>query len=226
MLRLRIRKSWKKPVSALLPNHLPPTQTPLLPLSSNTSTSLRMLPTKPNALASLSNPTHNPNYRVISSSAAFVKTLPCQMEVEVKLRIPDYAAHQKLSQLLTTFHNKTHLQENVFFDGSESKLSLKRAVLCLRFYDGESLCIVCLKAKAVITDGVSRAEEDEEEIDPTIACACISNLSRLRLLDNSRILKRVREEFGCRDFTCLGGFRNVRAVHDWEGHKLKLDETQ
>ncbi|XXG52152.1 hypothetical protein AAC387_Pa03g0538 [Persea americana] len=229
MLRLRIRKSWKKPGSVLqppLPNHSPPTLTPLLLLSSNTLTSLRILPAKPSALASLSNPAHNPNYRVISSSAAFVKTPPSQMEVEVKLRIPDYAAHQKLSQLLAPFHSKTHLQENVFFDGSESELSSKRAVLRLRFYDGDSLCIVCLKAKAVITDGVSRVEEDEEEIDPTIARACVSEPSRLRLIDTSRILKRVRDEFGCTDFTCLGGFRNVRAVHDWEGHKLELDETQ
>ena len=94
------------------------------------------------------------------------------MEVKVKLRIPNFTVHQKLSQLLAPFHIKTHLQENVFFDGSKSELSSKRAVLRLRFYGGDSLCIVCLKAKAVITDGVSRAEEDEEEIDPTTDHAC------------------------------------------------------
>lgn len=223
---MRIRKSWKKPVNVLLPNHPPPTLTPPLPFSSNTSTAPRILRAKPSGLASPSNSTHNPHYLVISSSAAAVKTLPTQMEVEVKLRIPDVAAHQQLSELLKPFHIKTHFQENVFFDGSESELSSKRAVLRLRFYDGDSLCIVSLKAKAVITNGVSRVEEDEEEIDPSIARACVSEPSRLSLIDTSRILKRVREEFGCKDFICLGGFRNVRAVHDWKGNKLELDETQ
>ncbi|KAF9592294.1 hypothetical protein IFM89_013520 [Coptis chinensis] len=40
----------------------------------------------------------------------------------------------------------------------------------------------------------------------------------------------VREEFfsggGEMEFVCLGGFRNVRGVYDWNGLKLELDETQ
>ncbi|RWR95351.1 triphosphate tunel metalloenzyme 3-like protein isoform X1 [Cinnamomum micranthum f. kanehirae] len=148
------------------------------------------------------------------------------MEVEVKLQLPDSSAHQKLSDLLSPFHIKTHLQENIFFDGSSFQLSSNQAVLRLRFYDNDSLCIISLKAKAVIIDGVSRVEEDEEQIDPSIARACIAEPWRLGLIDTSRILKRIREELGCRDFICLGGFRNVRAVYDWEGHKLELDETQ
>ncbi|KAF9616690.1 hypothetical protein IFM89_031707 [Coptis chinensis] len=28
------------------------------------------------------------------------------------------------------------------------------------------------------------------------------------------------------EFVCLGGFRNVRGVYDWNGLKLELDETQ
>ena len=48
------------------------------------------------------------------------------------------------------------------------------------------------------------------------------------LLADSRILRRVRKEIGVnRDFVCLGGFRNVRAVYQWEeGLILELDETQ
>ncbi|XXG80739.1 hypothetical protein AAC387_Pa09g1533 [Persea americana] len=148
------------------------------------------------------------------------------MEIEVKLQLPDSSAHQKLSDLLSPFHIKTHLQENIFFDGSSFQLSSNQAVLRIRFYDNDSLCIISLKAKAVIIDGVSQVEEDEEQIDPSIARACIAEPWRLDLIDTSRILKRIREELGCRDFVCLGGFRNVRAVYDWEGQKLELDETQ
>lgn len=47
-------------------------------------------------------------------------------------------------------------------------------------------------------------------------------------MDSSRIMKRVREEYGVggeRELVCLGGFRNVRAVYEWNGMKLELDET-
>ncbi|XP_010244899.1 PREDICTED: triphosphate tunel metalloenzyme 3-like isoform X2 [Nelumbo nucifera] len=150
------------------------------------------------------------------------------MEVEVKLRLPDSSAHQKLSEVLSPFHLKTHLQENVFFDGAAAELSSKRAVLRLRFYDSDSLCVVSLKAKAVIVDGISRVEEDEEEIDPSIGRVCVAEPWRLASLDSSRILRRVKEEIGIGDkgFVCLGRFKNVRAVFDWKGLKLELDETQ
>lgn len=37
----------------------------------------------------------------------------------------------------------------------------------------------------------------------------------------------MREEFGIgeKGLVCLGGFKNVRAVYDWNGLKLELDET-
>ncbi|KAF6140331.1 hypothetical protein GIB67_011350 [Kingdonia uniflora] len=150
------------------------------------------------------------------------------MEVEVKLHLPNSATHQKLSDLLTPFHIKTHLQENIFFDGSATELSSKRAVLRLRFYDNDSRCVVSLKAKAVLVDGVSRVEEDEEEIDPIVGRASVAEPWRLGGIRDSRIVKRAKEEFGVGDngFVCLGGFRNVRAVYDWKGLKLELDETK
>ncbi|CAK9146271.1 unnamed protein product [Ilex paraguariensis] len=149
------------------------------------------------------------------------------MEVEVKLRLPDSASHQRLSNILSPFHIKTHLQENVFFDGINSELSSNLAVLRLRFYDLDTHCIVSLKAKPIITDGISRIEEDEEPIDAAIARACVAEPWQLSSINLSRILKRVREEFGVIEngLVCLGGFRNVRAVYDWNGLKLELDET-
>ncbi|XP_052183431.1 triphosphate tunnel metalloenzyme 3-like [Diospyros lotus] len=156
------------------------------------------------------------------------------MEVEVKLRLPDAASHQKLSDLLSPFRSKTLIQENVFFDGSNAELSSKFAVLRLRFYgiDSGNHCVLSLKSKPVISAGISRAEEAEEAFDPAIGRACIAEPWRLLSLDSSssRILQRVKEEFGIGDgkgrLACLGGFRNVRTVYDWKGLKLELDETQ
>ncbi|KAI7980948.1 Triphosphate tunnel metalloenzyme 3 [Camellia lanceoleosa] len=151
------------------------------------------------------------------------------MEVEVKLRLPDSTSHQKLSSLLSPFHTKTLIQENIFFDGANSELSSNLAVLRLRFYGGavDSHSVVSLKAKPVISAGISRVEEDEEPIDSFIARACVAEPWRLLSIDSSRVLKRVREEFGVGDkgLVCLGGFRNVRQVFDWNGLKLELDET-
>ncbi|KAI3909796.1 hypothetical protein MKW98_014213 [Papaver atlanticum] len=151
------------------------------------------------------------------------------MEIELKLKLPDSTSHQKLSDLLSPFHIKTHLQENIFFDGLNSELSIKRAVLRLRFYNDDSLCVVSSKAKPVLVNGVSRVEEDEEEIDPVIGRACVLEPSKLLGIEGSRVLKRVKDEFFSGDsekgFVCLGGFRNVRGVYEWKGLKLELDET-
>lgn len=84
---------------------------------------------------------------------------PIAMEVEVKIRLDDALAHQKVAALLASNHQVTHLQENVFFDGAQQELSSKRAVLRLRFYNGDQRCVVTLKGKAVIIDGISRGSE-------------------------------------------------------------------
>ncbi|KAG6491127.1 triphosphate tunnel metalloenzyme 3-like [Zingiber officinale] len=154
------------------------------------------------------------------------------MEVEVKLRLPDADVHQRLSDALAPYHLLTHLQENLFFDGAAGELSSRFAVLRIRFYDADARCVISLKAKASLVGGVSRVEEDEEDIDPALGRACAAD--PLRLADaaaSSRIMRRVLKEFGSdgkmRSFVCLGGFRNVRAVYAWkEGLTLELDETR
>ncbi|KAJ7549703.1 hypothetical protein O6H91_07G063700 [Diphasiastrum complanatum] len=40
------------------------------------------------------------------------------------------------------------------------------------------------------------------------------------------LLKKVQMDYGCNNFICLGGFRNIRNVYVWEGLQLELDETQ
>ncbi|XP_075664222.1 triphosphate tunnel metalloenzyme 3-like isoform X2 [Castanea sativa] len=147
------------------------------------------------------------------------------MEVEVKVRLPDSTSHQKLSTLLSPFYTKTLLQENVFFDGSDSQLSSNLAVLRLRFITTADHCVLSLKAKPVISQGISRAQELEEPMDPTLGRACIAEPWRLLSLTDSAIVERVKQEFGVSGLVCLGGFRNVRSVYDWQGLKIEVDET-
>ncbi|KAK1268150.1 hypothetical protein QJS04_geneDACA006442 [Acorus gramineus] len=153
-------------------------------------------------------------------------------EVEVKLRLPDAAAHQALSDVLSPYHLRTHLQENVFFDGAAAELSSNAAVLRLRFYGpDDSRCVASIKARAVISGGIGRAEEDEEELDPLLARPCVAEPGRLAALAAaSRVVRRAVEEFGVGEggFVCLGGFRNVRAVYGWveAGLTLEVDETR
>lgn len=151
------------------------------------------------------------------------------MEVEIKLRLPSVAAHQLLSDALAPFHLRTHLQENLFFDTTASDLSSVLAALRIRFYDADAKCVLSLKARAKLVDGVSRVEEDEEEIDPSVGRAIVAEPAKMAsLLAETKIVRRVKDEIGVNgEFVCLGGFRNVRAVYRWEeGLILELDETQ
>ncbi|XP_072969955.1 triphosphate tunnel metalloenzyme 3 [Typha angustifolia] len=155
------------------------------------------------------------------------------MEVEIKLRLPDAVAHQLLSDALAPYHLRTHLQENLFFDGPAGELSAAFAALRLRFYDGDSRCVLSLKARPRLTAGISRVEEEEEEVDPSLARACVAEPWRLVAMakGSSQIMRRAIQEFGLGEkeesLVCLGGFRNVRAVYGWkEGLILELDETQ
>lgn len=151
------------------------------------------------------------------------------MEVEIKLRLPSAAAHQLLSDALFPFHLRTHLQQNIFFDTAAGDLAAALAALRIRFYDADAKCVLSLKAKAKLVDGVSRVEEEEEEILPSVGREIVAEPAKMgSLLGESNIMRRVREEIGVNgEFVCLGEFRNVRAVYEWEeGLILELDETQ
>ena len=107
--------------------------------------------------------------------------------------------------------HRDHHQENHFFDSSSCGLSSRRATLRLRFSDTDSLYVVTLKAKAVIVDGVSCVEEDEELLDPSIRRDYMAEPEKiLSSAVESRVLRRVKEEFGALGFVGLGGFGNVR----------------
>ncbi|KAH7564981.1 hypothetical protein ACOSQ2_021322 [Xanthoceras sorbifolium] len=149
------------------------------------------------------------------------------MEVEVKLQLKDCNGHQKVSSLLSPFHKQTLFQENIFFDDKLSKLSSNSAVLRLRFYNLNSHSVLSLKAKPTISDGISRVQELEEPLSVSTATACVDQPSLLSTID-SKIIKIVKEQYGVAEnseFLCLGGFKNVRAIYEWRGLKLELDET-
>lgn len=149
------------------------------------------------------------------------------MEVEVKLRLPTAQAHQKVADLLAVYHKVSHLQENIFFDGENGELSSKKAVMRLRFYGADAhKCVVSLKGKASIVNGISTVSEEEEEVaDAASSHACVAEPHRLLTLD-STLIHRIVDDFKVQNFVCLGGFRNVRNVFHWENLVLELDETQ
>ncbi|XP_039017089.1 triphosphate tunnel metalloenzyme 3-like, partial [Hibiscus syriacus] len=150
------------------------------------------------------------------------------LEVEVKLRLQDASAHRQLTTILSPFLSRTLHQENLFFDTPTNTLSSQLSVLRLRFLNNDTRCIVSLKSRPILVDGVSRVEEDEEDLDPCAARACVDDPANLAMIE-SRILMRVKEEFGVGEemgFVCLGGFENKREVFDWKNLKLELDETK
>ncbi|KAL0317050.1 UNVERIFIED_CONTAM: Triphosphate tunnel metalloenzyme 3 [Sesamum angustifolium] len=120
------------------------------------------------------------------------------MEVEVKFRLPNKSSHQKLLSVLSPFYITTRYQHNEFLDGSAYELSSQQAVLLLRLYEQTSIleCIVCLKAKPVLANGVSCIEMEYEDLDPAIFKACLDDPQRLM------------------------------QVHKWEGVKLDVDEAK
>jgi hypothetical protein len=66
-------------------------------------------------------------------------------QVEVKIRLPNREAYDKVAQALAGALQATHEQENYFFDGSDKRLNAQRAVLRLRFYDVDKKAVITVK---------------------------------------------------------------------------------
>lgn len=161
------------------------------------------------------------------------------MEVEIKLRLPDAAAHRRLSSFLAPRLRCTHVQRNLFFDAAARTLAAATAALRVRLYGPDdrapSRAVLALKRRPRIDAGVSRVEEVEEPLDPALAVTCADDPARLGGID-SAIIRQVAAEYGvggdAAPFVCLGGFRNTRSVYDLEddseglGLVLELDETR
>eukprot|EP01025_Chloroclados_australasicus_P034522 TRINITY_DN3526_c0_g1_i2.p1 TRINITY_DN3526_c0_g1~~TRINITY_DN3526_c0_g1_i2.p1 ORF type:complete len:214 (+),score=36.38 TRINITY_DN3526_c0_g1_i2:333-974(+) len=147
------------------------------------------------------------------------------MEVEVKLRLGSQEAHDKVLSCLKDSQRALHQQENFFFDGANRELSSQRMVLRVRFYNESEKALLTLKAKMIMQDGVGRAMELEETLDPTTARDYLEHPSKLLELDFDMI-KKLKEDTQVSELKCLGGFKNVRKEITWEGELLELDETR
>lgn len=65
----------------------------------------------------------------------------------------------------------------------------------------------------------------EEDIDVALGRSCVTDPSQL-VRSDCKLLQHIVREYECDQFVCLGGFRNVRNVYNWENVQLELDETQ
>lgn len=83
----------------------------------------------------------------------------------MKLRLPTKAGHDKLIGLLSDNLKTVYEQENFFFDGTQGELSGNRCVMRLRFFNTDEKAVLTVKGKMVMSEGVGRAEENEEEVD-------------------------------------------------------------
>eukprot|EP01023_Acetabularia_acetabulum_P050240 TRINITY_DN5419_c0_g1_i1.p2 TRINITY_DN5419_c0_g1~~TRINITY_DN5419_c0_g1_i1.p2 ORF type:complete len:198 (-),score=26.49 TRINITY_DN5419_c0_g1_i1:253-846(-) len=145
------------------------------------------------------------------------------MEVEVKLRLPQ-AGHSLLIEKLKPFYLTTYNQENYFFDGAKQELSSQKVVLRLRFYNIQEKAVITIKGKSVLQDGIGRASEVESDVDPNLARSFLKNPKGLLNLENP-LVQDLKRNYSLDGLISLGGFKNIRQVHKWEGLVLEVDET-
>ena len=148
------------------------------------------------------------------------------MEIEIKLRLAGREDHDKVAACFGGEPKALHHQENFFFDGKGGELTSQRVVLRVRFYNTDERAVVTVKGKAVLADGVGKASEIEEAIDPALARAFVADPDAM-LSSDVKILRDTCARFAIGGLRCLGGFRNVRKEFDWtDGLLIELDETQ
>ena len=87
----------------------------------------------------------------------------------MKLRLADKAAHDRVVELLKDSQTHLYEQRNTFFDGANKELSSQRTVLRVRWFNGEEKVVITVKGKMAVTDGIGRAQEDEDEVDVATA---------------------------------------------------------
>lgn len=100
---------------------------------------------------------------------ASLHNLQCKLQVEVKLRLADKEAHDKLVTLLAQDQTHLYRQENLFYDGSNRELSSQRTVLRVRWFNDDEKVVITVKGKMAVVDGVGRAEEHEDEVEVATA---------------------------------------------------------
>eukprot|EP00873_Tetraselmis_striata_P038391 jgi/Tetstr1/458655/TSEL_045048.t1 len=156
-----------------------------------------------------------------------VATLPVWNEVEIKLRLPDAQAYAAVAQALEPGWRQDHWLEDQYFDGPNGELDAGLVALRCRIYDVDRRAVLALKGKPVMSDGVGRADEIEENVDPALARTFPHEPRALATLD-SKLMSMCRSKYGLRNgLVSLGGFKNFRREFEWGDGKqlLELDLT-
>lgn len=89
--------------------------------------------------------------------------------MEVKLRLKDKAAHDKVVALLQDQQTHLYRQHNYFYDGPNGELSRNRTILRVRWFNEDEKVVITVKGRMAVQDGVGRAVEDESEVDVATA---------------------------------------------------------
>ncbi len=67
------------------------------------------------------------------------------LQVEIKLRLPNKEAHDKVAAALKDSYIEAHDQENFFYEGSEKELNKAKVSLRTRFYGVDKKCVIAMK---------------------------------------------------------------------------------
>lgn len=96
----------------------------------------------------------------------------------------------------------------------------------MRFYGGDQKAVITCKGKQVLKDGIGRAPEEEEEVDPVVARTFVKDPGALMAYQGSTLMDKLKAEFGfSKGLQYLGGFDNKRLVYEWRGYTLEVDQT-
>lgn len=101
------------------------------------------------------------------------------MQVEVKLRLKDKTAHDKVVSVLQGQQKQLYRQHNYFYDGPNRELSSNKTILRMRWFNDNEKVVITMKGKMAVQDGVGRAEEDESEVDVADAKRCHADPSQI-----------------------------------------------
>lgn len=150
----------------------------------------------------------------------------------MKLRLGSKDDYERLAAVLAPGAGPVYQQENFFFDGPASELNSKRVVVRVRLYNRDQKATLTVKGEQVLVNGIGRAPETEEKLDPTAARRFVSEPGAL-LAHDSDIVRRLASQYSLTSLVCLGGFDNLRREFAWapEGgaaakpFTLELDAT-
>ncbi|KAI3630599.1 hypothetical protein MIR68_012034 [Amoeboaphelidium protococcarum] len=157
------------------------------------------------------------------------------MEIEVKLKLLDKAAHQRVIEHLTKEAKPLgkEIQTNNFFDTEDNALQKVRNVMRIRQKiksGGSESYVLTLKGNAVLENGVSRVEENEETLSSDEAKSLIEDptqmISQATSTSKSALLKQIFEKFNDQSgWKKVGSFKNERQKFQWKDYVLEVDET-